>query len=410
MILNAASLPPIVASDVVDCASTRVYPSSGVYRWGTNAVTLTAHDSLGTTATCNMNINVYDPYPPTITCPFPPPQGSPYYVLPTDKGLPTASFGTCVMPSFTFNQSVCPGGATYDNVGLSNLYGVAVDTRAPLTTAALGLGLHTLLFTDVDLDSNTATCFTSIFVKDLEPPTLTCPQSLDLPENATGLYSFIPFSLLATDNIALHSVSIAVAGNASNVFNSSSTVYNTSTIATFAQNYIIALESGLTITFNLSAIDIYNNTASCAFTYNVIRSPITKSLLSLTANASSTASTVATVLVAVTQQAANFTPFQVTLGATLVTTLVSNPNVSSQVVFQSLDNFGSLTPTAIATAQTLDNSASKIRDAALSIAQTLAQSLVQTSINASAATHQNTTQQVQTVNKREWCFSACGCA
>jgi hypothetical protein len=137
-----------------------------------------------------------------------------------------------------------------------------------------------------------------------------------------------------------------------------------------SQTVQVALLSGASISFNFSANDTSGNIQSCTFSITVIRNPITTQLLQLAAAAptANTTSGLISQFVNVTQQASNMSSIQAVLSVTVLTTLISAPATNISGVFVCLDQLGALQPAVIASAQTLNNTASQIRDVAVTLA------------------------------------------
>ena len=114
----------------------------------------TATDACGNTATCSQSVVVRDVTPPTITCPAAP-------TSPIDCPA-TPVFGTatatdaCSTPTVTSSDSDVPG-------------------------TCAGTYTRTRKWTATDACGNTSTCSRSVTVRDVTPPTITCPAAPTSP-------------------------------------------------------------------------------------------------------------------------------------------------------------------------------------------------------------------------------------
>ena len=140
-----------------NCASTVVVsPASGsVFGAGTTTVTAIATDASGLTATCSFTVTVVDMQAPNAVC----------------KDL-TVDLSTSGAASITASQL---NGASTDNC----------TTAANLTVAASKLnfdcsnvGLNNVTLTVTDAAVNTSTCVASVTVRDVTPPTVSCPTNV----------------------------------------------------------------------------------------------------------------------------------------------------------------------------------------------------------------------------------------
>lgn len=132
-------------------------PSNSVFPVGVNTVVYRATDGSGNTRTCSFTVTVRDVTPPTITCPA-------NIVRNNDANL-------------------CSAVVTYPNASATdNCSGVTVAYFSGLPSgAAFPVGLTTVVFRATDAATNTATCSFTVRVNDVQPPSITCPPPLNLP-------------------------------------------------------------------------------------------------------------------------------------------------------------------------------------------------------------------------------------
>lgn len=137
-------------------------PSGSVYPVGVTTNIWRATDASGNTRTCSFTVTVRDVTLPTITCPA-------NIVRNNDAGL-------------------CSAAVTYPNASASdNCAGVIVAVFAGLPSgSAFPVGLSTVVFRATDASANSATCSFTIRVNDVQPPVITCPPPLNLP-NTFGM-------------------------------------------------------------------------------------------------------------------------------------------------------------------------------------------------------------------------------
>jgi hypothetical protein len=216
------------AASVSDnCASTPAVtqsPAAGTTLNGNNdskTVTLTANDGNGNSATCTFTVSLKDVTPPTITCPA----------------------------NQTVNANASCGGVigAYSAVSVSdNCTTTPTVTQSPVATTALS-GANdskTVTLTANDGNGNTGTCSFTVTLKDVTPPTITCPANQTVNANAScsgviGTYS-----------------AASVADNCT-----ASPAVTQSPVATTALN---GNNDSKTVT--LTATDGSGNTANCSFT------------------------------------------------------------------------------------------------------------------------------------------------
>lgn len=156
------TVPAPVATDNCSFTITNDYTgtadASGIYPVDTTAVTFTATDPDGNTATCTVNVVVEDTEAPVYTsCPTD-------TVLMSDTGLCGAIF-IFNTPTFTDN---CPDATQTQTSGLPSL-------------SIFPVGTTTVEFTATDAAGNTSICSFTVTVEDIEAPFLVdCPDDQTL--------------------------------------------------------------------------------------------------------------------------------------------------------------------------------------------------------------------------------------
>lgn len=215
----AVSYPPPTATDNVALTTVSCSPSTGsAFPLGNNAVTCTATDTSGNTASCSFLVTILDKTPPVITCP-----GN--YSAFTSSNAPTGviNWGKATATD-TFSSATvsCP------------LFGT--------TTFAVGTTIVTC--TSTDAAGNTASCSFGITVVDNQPPDITCPASFQDPLGPGQSNKTESWSIQTSDNV----------GVASQICNPSS-----GSVLQYGSHII-----------NCMAQDVSGNVASCSFTLSII--------------------------------------------------------------------------------------------------------------------------------------------
>jgi hypothetical protein len=140
-------------------------PASSTLLTGHNSaqtITLTANDGNGNTATCTMTVTLRDITPPSITCPA----------------------------NTTINANASCQGAVgaYAAASLSdNCNPSPVVTQSPASSTLLTghNSTQTITLTANDGNGNTATCTMTVTLRDVTPPTITCPTNTTVNANAS---------------------------------------------------------------------------------------------------------------------------------------------------------------------------------------------------------------------------------
>jgi hypothetical protein len=106
----------------------------------------------GNKATCTFSVKVNDIAPPIIACP-------------ANVQVDAPSTGAALVVSWTIPTPS-------DNQGVSSLASV------PIRGASFAIGSTTVVYTVTDMSDLSATCSFNVTVKDVTPPTITCPSNL----------------------------------------------------------------------------------------------------------------------------------------------------------------------------------------------------------------------------------------
>lgn len=131
-------------------------PASGTTITGTTAITMTLTDEYSNTSTCVFNVDLVDVTAPTVTCP-----GS--TTVSTDTGCDHT------LGDYTGSAS----GADNCTPAISLTY-----SQNPAPGTLLGVGIHTITITAMDLDGNTGSCTFDVTVEDqIAPVVSTCPSN-----------------------------------------------------------------------------------------------------------------------------------------------------------------------------------------------------------------------------------------
>lgn len=196
-------------------------PPGNVFNAGTTLVLFTVTDSAGNSAVCSLTVTVIENIPPQIVCP---------------------SNITADAPGFS-----CQG---------------TVDWTDPLATDACGqldlvitsnytqdsifpVGQTIVLYMVTDASGNTASCSFLVVIEDTLAPFLTCPDDFTVAPNGPGCTATVPFAVSADDNC---DPDVTLSGSAA-----SNDIFQPGTT---------------TVTF--TAIDDFNNSASCVFDVTVL--------------------------------------------------------------------------------------------------------------------------------------------
>jgi hypothetical protein len=199
-------------------------PASSTVLTGHNTaqtVTLTANDGNGNTSTCTLTVTLKDVTPPSITCPA----------------------------NATVNANASCQGAigSYSPASLSdNCNPSPTATQSPASSTLLTghNTAQTVTLTANDGNGNTSTCTLTVTLKDVTPPSITCPANITINANASCQGTISAFTPTALSD-------------------------NCNPTPTFAQSPV----AGSTIsghnavrTVTLTATDVAGNTQTCTLT------------------------------------------------------------------------------------------------------------------------------------------------
>src|SRR6185369_14019344 len=145
---NVALGAPVTADNCGIATVTNNAPA--IFPSGTNLVTWTAVDNSGNTSFCQQLVIVHEPSTPTITCP---------------TNVIVAANSGCGATNVALGVPV-----TGDVCAVAS-----VTNNAP---AFFPVGTNVVIWTVKNISGNTATCQQLVVVRDLTPPTITCPSNL----------------------------------------------------------------------------------------------------------------------------------------------------------------------------------------------------------------------------------------
>ena len=190
--------------------------SGALFPVGTTLVTFSAVDPAGNPATCTFNITVLDMQMPKAIC--------------TDFMVNLSSVGAATITAANIN------GGSSDNCTVN-----PVLTASKTTFDCSNVGLNYVTLAVMDAAGNINNCVSTVTVKDVTPPVITCPA-----------------------NVVLNSCSSPVPDVAS-----STTAMDACGIATITQNPAAGVLLGNSLNITLTATDINGNTSTCAITVSV---------------------------------------------------------------------------------------------------------------------------------------------
>jgi probable HAF family extracellular repeat protein len=156
-------------------------PSAGtLVGIGTHAITVTAMDDAGNTATCTTTFTVLDTTPPTVTCP---------------QGRTASADGNCQsgVPDFL------PDAVASDNCTSADKLSII---QSPAIGTLVGIGTHLITVTAKDEAGNIGTCTTTFTVRDTGLPTITCPPvpNVSADGNSKAVLPDLLAGVTASDN------------------------------------------------------------------------------------------------------------------------------------------------------------------------------------------------------------------
>jgi len=209
-------------------------PASGaMFPVGTTTVTFRATDASGNSATCSFSVQVNDTQAPTLTCPG-------------NQTLAVSS-NTCnaTLPNYTSMVSAA------DNC-TPNLNKVQV----PSAGTVLAPGMYSVNFMATDATGNTGMCAFNLEVKDLQVPTISCPNNITVSNTANLCGATVSYTIASNDNCACDPATMLVTGQASG------TLFPTG-LTTVTFRATDAANNSATCSFNVTVNDVQKPTISC---------------------------------------------------------------------------------------------------------------------------------------------------
>jgi len=203
--------------------------ASGNYPVGSTAVTWTATDAAGNTATCSVSINVTDNEAPVASC--------------------IADF------TQTADAGVCNAAVTVANPTVSDNCGVASTVNNFNSTSnandTYNVGATTVVFTVTDIYGNTSTCDVVVTVEDDENPVITCPPSITQDTDPGVCTAAVTVAAITNaDNCGVTSIV--------NDFNSTSNASDTYNLGTNTVTWTVGDAAGNTTTCSM-VVEIEDN-------------------------------------------------------------------------------------------------------------------------------------------------------
>lgn len=162
-----------------------------------------ATDAAGLTATCSFSVTVIDNQSPTMTCPA-------NQTKTTDVGLCTATV-TYNTPSASDNCTLPSGQPQWVSGGTAHNQGTTTST------AVFPKGITTIQWKVTDGVGLTKTCTFRVIVSDAQPPSLTCPASINVNTGANTCTATVTYTAPTyTDNCSPTSgTAVRISGPAS---------------------------------------------------------------------------------------------------------------------------------------------------------------------------------------------------
>ncbi len=139
----------------------QTYSPQGPFPRGTTPVIFTATDASGNTKSCSMTVTVVDNQPPVLTCP-------PNVTASNDPGFCS---GTVNLQQATFSDNCPPLSLSITRNPPGNVF--QVGTTTVTFTAVAGYGNTSV----------TTTCQTIVTINDTEPPVISCPPHVTIPND-----------------------------------------------------------------------------------------------------------------------------------------------------------------------------------------------------------------------------------
>ncbi len=192
------SLGSPIASDNCGLASV-TNNAPAIYQPGTNYVTWTATDKSGNTRTCVQEITIIDNQRPTITCP-------PSVLVNTGADCNSTPI-TLAPPVFADNCGVVTLKWAMVGVTWGSSDGTGINYVPTMNYAT---GVSTVTYTAIDAAGNQTSCTFKVTVKDITPPTLTCPAAQTFCKVWNNTYT-IPL-LIQSDNCVIATTDCRITG------------------------------------------------------------------------------------------------------------------------------------------------------------------------------------------------------
>jgi hypothetical protein len=161
------------ADNCSEATVTSSIPSGTFFPIGVTPVTVIASDISGNADTCTFTVTVQDTQPPVLACPG-------------DLAFPT-------------DQGECGALLIYSLDPSDNCPGTTVSTNIPSGTF-LPVGSTLVRAIAVDASGNADTCTFNVEVKDMEPPTISCPAPVEVANEPGQCGAVVNFDVSATDN------------------------------------------------------------------------------------------------------------------------------------------------------------------------------------------------------------------
>lgn len=154
-------------------------PSGGLFPKGQTTVVWRATDGAGLTKTCSFRVTVNDVQVPSIICP-----ASVVKYAVTNLCSATATYTT---PTVSDN---CGGGL------VTRILGLASGSVFPV-------GANVVVWRAIDASGLSKTCSFTVSVSDVQPPSITCPNSITAPTDLDKCTAEVPYvNPVGTDNCA----------------------------------------------------------------------------------------------------------------------------------------------------------------------------------------------------------------
>ncbi len=261
--LNCGAAVPAFTGDIrltdnckeVQSALITQTPAAGtVLGVGVHLITIVATDASGNADTCTTTFTVTDKTPPVITRCAPPV----VYELPANV---CSSIIPDVVSSINVNDNCTP------------LHQLTI-TQYPAAGTIIGYGKHTITITVTDAAGNSAYCGTTVEVKDIHKPVITCGGNITGAVNALGCIASVPVPVpTMSDNCGVAILTWVMTGA------------TTGQSAANGINYIdhsMVFNPGVTYVV-YTVFDYSGNSNSCSFTVSISASNVSVSAIAAAA-------------------------------------------------------------------------------------------------------------------------------